>query len=133
MKSNACSFLVGFAMVFMAGISNAQIITEVTSSEFYENHMALLEEESTVLIDGRSQEMFEAGHIAGAIFIDAFQDGFLPQLSSYAGKTTIVVYCSSNRRTTVLINALKTFYTGHIVCICDGINGWKENGLPVVK
>jgi rhodanese-related sulfurtransferase len=110
---------------------HAQVITEVSSLEFYENHMQLLEEETTVLIDGRSKEMFEEGHIAGAVFIDAFQDGFLPGLSSYAGKSVIVVYCTNRRRSTVLIDALKTFYTGHIVCICDGITGWKQNNLPV--
>jgi len=124
------SFLV---ILHMTMISQAQIITELTSLDFYENHMHLIEQEGTVLIDGRSKEMFDKGHIEGAIYIDAFQDGFLPELSSYAGKSTIVVYCTTKRRTTVLIDALKTFYTGHIVCICDGMTGWLANDLPVVK
>ncbi len=133
MKTTVSLLLTVLIIVMVSGFSNAQIITEVTSVEFYEKHRYLLEEEGTVLIDGRSQEMFEKGHIAGAIFIDAFQDGFLPELSSYAGKSTIVIYCTTNRRTTVLINALKNFYTGHVVCICDGMTGWLQNGLPVVK
>lgn len=117
----------------VSGIAHGQIITELTSLEFYENHIHLLENENTVLIDGRSKEMFDEGHIAGAVYIDAFQEGFLPELSAYAGKSTIVVYCTTKRRTNVLIDALKTFYTGHIVCICDGITGWRQNNLPVVK
>ena len=117
----------------VSGIAQAQVITEVSSLEFYENHMHLLEEKTTVLIDGRSKELFEEGHIAGAVYIDAFQNGFLPELSSYAGKSVIVVYCTTKRRTSVLIDALKTFYTGHVICICDGITGWKQNNLPVVK
>jgi rhodanese-related sulfurtransferase len=125
-----CLFLL--MLSYFPVISHAQVITEVSSLEFYENHMPLLEKETTVLIDGRSKEMFEEGHIAGAVFIDAFQDGFLPELSAYAGKSVIVVYCTTRRRTTVLIDALKTFYTGHVIWISDGITGWKQNNLPVV-
>lgn len=120
-------------MISMACVAHAQIITETNSLEFYETHMHLLKEETTVLIDGRSSEMFDEGHIEGAIMIDAFKEGFLPELSSFAGRSTIVVYCTTVRRTNVLIDALKTFYTGHIFCICDGITGWKQNNLPIVK
>lgn len=133
MKASKLNLFTLLAILLVTTLSHAQVITELTSLDFYENHMHLLEEERTVLIDGRGQEMYEKEHIAGAIYIDAFQDGFLPELSSYAGKKTMVIYCTTNRRTTVLINALKEFYTGHIICICDGITGWKEHGLPVVQ
>ncbi len=133
MKPLIVRFILLLFMLTTTYVGQSQIITEVTSLEFYEHHMHLLEDDKTVLIDGRSAEMFEKEHIAGAVYIDAFQDGFLPELSSYAGKSCIVVYCTTNRRTKVLIDALKTFYTGHVVCICDGITGWKLNNLPLVK
>jgi rhodanese-related sulfurtransferase len=133
MKPLIVGYLSLLLMMTTAYMGQSQIITEVSSLEFYEHLMHMLGEETTVLIDGRSKEMFEKEHIAGAIYIDAFQDGFLPELSSYAGKSCIVVYCTTNRRTKVLIDSLKTFYTGHVVCICDGITGWKQHNLPLVQ
>jgi rhodanese-related sulfurtransferase len=133
MKPVIVRFILLLCMLTTTYVGQSQIITEVTSLEFYENHMHLLEDDKTVLIDGRSKAMYEEGHIAGAVYIDAFQDGFLPELSSYAGKSVIVVYCTTKRRSTVLIDCLKTFYTGHIVCMCDGITGWQQNNLPIVK
>lgn len=133
MKAKNFKFVWLSAIMCISLFARAQEITEVISLEFYEHYMHLLEKETTVLIDGRSKELFEKGHIAGAVYIDAFQDGFLPELSGYAGKSIIIVYCTTKRRATVLIESLKTFYTGNIICICDGITGWQQNNLPIVN
>lgn len=133
MKPVIVRFILLLLMMTTSYMGQSQVITELTALEFYEHHMHLLEDDNTILIDGRSKEMFEKEHIAGAVCIDAFQDGFLPELSSYAGKTNIVIYCTTNRRATVLVNALKTFYTGHIAYICDGITAWKQHDLPTKK
>lgn len=80
----------------------------------------------TVLIDGRSAEMFSEKHIAGAINIDAFQEKLKLELKRYGRKKQIIVYCSNHRRAELIIEELKEMnYKKEIVFISDG-NKWLD-------
>lgn len=86
----------------------------------------------TVLIDGRSAEMFAKKHIKGALNIDAFEDSFALELKKYLDKEEIIVYCTNHRRAEILIEKLKEMqFHGKIIFISDGINGWGSAGLPI--
>jgi phage shock protein E len=104
----------------------------VTSVEFYENHYHLLTDSNVVVIDGRTPAMFATGHILNAIQIDADVENVEALLKAAAIKPTIVVICTTNRRTGDIIKSLDTFYKGRIIAIDDGMRGWKENGLPII-
>jgi rhodanese-related sulfurtransferase len=104
----------------------------VTSVEFYENYYHLLSDSNVVVIDGRTPEMFASGHILNAIQIDADVENVDVLLKAAAIKPTVVVICTTNRRTGDIIKYLDTFYMGQIIAINDGMRGWKENGLPII-
>lgn len=104
----------------------------VTSVEFYENYYHLLSDSNVVVIDGRTPAMFATGHILNAIQIDADVKNVEDLLKAAAVKPTIVVICTTNRRTGDIIKCLDTFYRGKIIAIDDGMRGWKANGLPII-
>lgn len=87
---------------------------------------------TSVLIDGRSSQMFADAHIKGAINIDAFQSGVDLKLKRYLGKEQIIVYCTTQKRSKLLIENLKKIkFNGEIIFITDGITGWNSAGHEV--
>ncbi len=129
----ACALLFTIALPVACSPDNPQI-TGLSSLEFYEQYVHLLESDGgAVIIDGRTDEMFSRGHLPLAINIDADNPQLKELLQPYADEPLIVVYCTTIRRTSVIVGALITFYEGQIIYINDGLVGWIRNGLPVAN
>lgn len=110
-----------------------QSVTVVTAKEFFEHHMDLIHDSETLIIDGRSDEMFAGGHIENAINIDADMENLEDELKKHIDVPRIVVYCTTNRRTYDILYVLENIYKGEIIYISDGISGWRSNGFPEKK
>jgi len=88
----------------------------------------------TVLIDGRSDEMFTTKHIDGAININAFSDSVKNDLKNYLDAESIIVYCTNHKRADLIIKKLiELEYNKEIIFITDGINGWISSGYKTVS
>lgn len=121
-----------FLLVFAPILVSAQNIMHLSSNEFSNNYNSFLND-STVIIDGRTMEMYNSGYIKNAKNIDAFKPDAEKMLSEFLNKKTIVVYCTMNNRSLTLIEILKeNNFKGEIIDITDGITGWKANGFEVV-
>lgn len=112
------------------GVFDQRVIS-VTAHQFFENYLHLLDDKETLVIDGRTQEMFSEGHLKNAINIDADDPNLLELLQQHLVTPRVLVYCTTNRRTTDIVNELVKMYEGEIVIISDGYSGWFENGFPV--
>lgn len=110
---------------------SSQNITAVNSQEFFENYLHLFEDSTAIVIDGRTEEMFSGGCLGNAINIDADDPDLSKLLKPFMEQPLIVLYCTTVRRTTTIIETLKEIYNGDIIYISDGIRGWKQNGFPV--
>ncbi|MBE9469278.1 MAG: rhodanese-like domain-containing protein [Bacteroidetes bacterium] len=89
---------------------------------------------STIIIDGRSDEMYAKKHIDGAINIDAFSDLVKTELKKYLEAKKIIVYCTNHKRAEAIIEILKELkYKGKITFIADGINAWISSGYKTVR
>ena len=119
------------ACVSYPGESSGQQVIGVSSLEFYKNHRHLLEDDGALIIDGRTATMFASGHLKNAINIDADDLNLIELLQEHSHEPLIVVYCTTDRRTGDIVEALMEFYQGDIIYISDGIRGWQQNGLPV--
>jgi len=111
---------------------NAQNIFEFSASEAH-NIILDLDPKNAVLIDGRTQAMCYDGHIINAVNINAFLPDVNEKLKPYLSKKQIVVYCTNQNRSLKLIDALESMnYSGEILFVTDGINGWKANDFDIV-
>ncbi len=108
-----------------------QEIRGLTSVEFFEQYGDRLDDEDLLIIDGRTEEMFSHERIGNAINIDADSEDLAEQLSKHLDRPLIVIYCTTIRRALDIVNKLKGVYEGEIICITDGVSGWKRHGLPV--
>jgi rhodanese-related sulfurtransferase len=109
----------------------AQSIYEIDSPKAFEI-LKSFNHQTGILIDGRSSTMFVSGHIEKAIQIDAYEENLEENLIPYLTKGKIMVYCTTHKRTNVILDKLKELgYKGEIIAMMDGITGWKEKNLPL--
>ena len=90
-----------------------------------------LTDPDVVLLDVRTAEEYNEGHITNAINIDVREDGFVEKVKSsiLVGKT-VAVYCRSGKRSANAAGMLaKEGYK--VVNLLGGIMAWKEAGMPV--
>lgn len=118
-------FLVCFSFISMAQVvdtlKSEQIYTVLTSCEY-----------NKTIIDGRDSAKYYSGYIKNAIYVDAFSEDALLLLKNYIVDDTLIVYCSNQTRSLIIIDKLKELnYRGKIIYMQDGIVGWKNNGYPI--
>ena len=96
-----------------------------------EGFAKLIAEPGVVVLDVRTAEEFNEGHIEGALLIDWKQDGFLEKAQAVLPKDrTIAVYCRSGRRSAGAAEMLAA--EGYkLVNLDGGILAWKEANRPV--
>ncbi len=120
-----------YSFVLVCGMVNSQQVTAVSSQEFYEKYRHLLDDGEALIIDGRTERMYSAGHLKNAINIDADDPRLIPLLEKHLDEPLIVVYCTTVRRTHKIVNTLRDMYDGEIIYISDGLRGWQLNGFPL--
>jgi len=94
----------------------------------------LVDKKAGLILDVRTPEEFQAGHIAGAINIDwKNQDEFKTKIKALAKDKTLLVYCHSGHRSGLATQYLKSQGYEKIYNLETGIMGWKADNFAVVK
>lgn len=118
-----CSFFITSAL--------ASETPQISQQEF----LASLEQpnHNIVLLDVRSEEEYNKGHIVGAINIshDTVEDN-LAALSQYKN-SKVVVYCRSGRRAGLAEAVLTSNGFTNIIHLTGDMNAWLDAKLPVVS
>ena len=97
-------------------------------SQGNEDFAKTISKKSTQLVDVRTPQEYEAGHIPGALNIDVKSTDFDTQVAKLNKKKPVAVYCRSGVRSRIA--ASKMAGMGFTVYNLDkGINGW--NGETV--
>lgn len=89
----------------------------------------LIEDPNTVVLDVRTANEFEEGHIDGALNIDQSQDDFVQKAkAALPTDKTIAIYCRSGRRS--VSAAEKLAAEGYrVLNLKGGIIAWEEAGM----
>lgn len=115
-----------FAITVFAGET-----PKISQQEFLEALKA--PNNNIILLDVRSEDEYNQGHIAGAINISHNKiEENLSQLAQYK-KNTVVVYCRSGRRAGVAENILSSNGFNDLRHLTGDMNGWLEEKLPVIN
>lgn len=85
-----------------------------------------------VLIDVRTPEEFNAGHIAGATNIDIYSNSFEQQIKQINKTKTVLVYCRSGSRSAQAANILRR--NGYqVLDLAGGVGAWYQSGKKLVQ
>ena len=87
---------------------------------------------TAILIDVRSDNEWDAGHLEGAAFISYDWDDRLEPLKSLPNNRPILVYCEAGGRSGVITEELRIIGHPYIIDLVGGMEEWTNNNGAVV-
>lgn len=124
------SFLLTGWTLLIALSLNAQSVKTINSTDVG----ALLQKNNKIVVlDVRTPGEFNSGHLKGAINIDLHQSDALNRISKLDKNATYLVYCRTKNRSGVVVNNMIQNGFKDVYQMMDGMVGWNQNNLPVVK
>ena len=112
--------------IFSCELINSPEINIISESDFVE-----IQDSDYTLIDVRTQDEFDLGHIDGAINLDFYSETFQNDVLSLPKNETIVLYCRTNNRSSKTANILKENGFKEISVLEGGITEWVKNGNDI--
>ena len=114
----------------LAGCSSSNEATKkVDPVEFSE----VIAQPGVIILDVRTPEEFNAGHIANAININMADSNFSSEVSKLDKNATVAVYCRSANRSAVATKEMAELGFTDMYDMQGGIIDWETAGGPVVQ
>ena len=111
---------------FSCELLSSPEINIISESDFIE-----LQDSDYTLIDVRTQDEFDLGHINSAINLDFYSDTFKNDILSLPKNETIVLYCRTNNRSSKTATILKENGYRDVLVIKGGITEWVKSGNDI--
>ena len=107
------------------------ILKDVSNDEFA---ALLAAKEGALLLDVRTPEEWEEGHLEGAAHADYWGDeaAFEAAMNAIPRTRPVLVYCAGGGRSGLTAKELVAAGHQEVYNLEDGISGWEGQGLPVV-
>ena len=130
--------LLVMAVTLSSGCSNAQtekktgpILKDVSNAEFQQLMTSL---DGALLLDVRTPEEWNEGHLAGAAHTDYWGDEkeLEDAMNSIPRDRPVLVYCAGGGRSGLTAKELVAAGHKEVYNLENGISGWERDGLPVV-
>ena len=118
--------ILSLVLVFSCELLNTTEISMISESDFVE-----IQDSDYILIDVRTQEEFDLGHIDSAINLDFYSDTFQNEILSLPKNEKIVLYCRTNNRSSKTATILKENGYREILVIRGGITEWVKKGNDI--
>ena len=96
------------------------------AAEVFEN-----QPDDLVVLDVRTPDEFNAGHLDGAIMIDFYEADFRAQIAELDRDVPYLLYCRSGNRSGSTADIMADLGFSDVIDIDGGINAWQAAGQPV--
>ena len=93
----------------------------------------LIDKGEVVVLDVRTPDEWNSGHIEGAKLNNVYDDTFVEKLSKMDKDSTTIVYCRSGARSARAQSVMKQQGFKSVVNMTGGMNGWLALDYPVVR
>lgn len=120
-------------------IKNVEIITKSTlvsvSAKKFKSFTDIVTKNDikNVILDVRTLQEFQAGHIKNSIMLDFYKPDFTQKLSKLNKTKTYLIYCRSGNRTGQTLKIMKKLGFTSVYNLKYGINDWNRNGFKLVR
>lgn len=122
-----------FLFISLCGFSQSDPIHESISVQQADSLIkAYIDSSNFVILDVRTTEEYESGHIENAINLDYFSNEFNQNLALLNKDTVYLVYCKSGARSNATLNKMKALEFQTVYNMLGGIEAWISAGFPVV-
>ena len=114
-------------LVYSCQFFESNEINEISDAQFTE-----IQDTDYILVDVRTIEEYESGHIQDAINFDFYSGSFQKEILSLDKSSSIILYCRTQNRSTKTANYLKENGYKEINVLEGGITSWVKNGNDLV-
>jgi len=111
-----------------SSIENQYVIENINAAKFKEK---LENSDNHVLIDVRTPDEFDSGHINSALNIDIYNSNFENEISKLEREKPVFLYCRSGGRSATAANKLKELGFKTIYNLEGGITAWNSNQFRI--
>lgn len=106
---------------------NAQEVTAVEAAEILKQNPDIR------ILDVRTGFEYRRGHLKGSINLNYYSLSFEDHLAQLDKDITWLVHCRTGVRSSKTIPLMKEAGFTNVIDVSDGIVGWQNAGLPLVK
>ena len=117
---------------FLVLIYSCQIFDSSEINVISDNQFIEIQDNDYILVDVRTLEEYESGHIQDAIHFDFYSESFQKEILSIDKSFSIILYCRTKNRSTKTANYLKENGYKEIAVLEGGITSWIKNGNDLV-
>ena len=114
-------------LVYSCQIFESNEINEISDIQFTE-----IQDTDYILVDVRTTEEYESGHIQDAVNFDFYSESFQNDILILDKSSSIILYCRTQNRSTKTANYLKENGYKEITVLEGGITSWVKNGNDLV-
>ena len=114
-------------LVYSCQIFESNEINEISDAQFTE-----IQDSDYILVDVRTIEEYESGHIQDAKHFDFYSESFQKEILSLDKSSSIILYCRTQNRSIKTANYLKENGYKEITVLAGGITSWVKNGNDLV-
>ena len=118
--------LLSLIFIFSCEFRSSSEINLVSATDLVEVQGA-----NFILIDVRTRDEYDLGHITNAINFDFYSETFQDSILALPKNENIILYCRTNNRSTKTANILKENGFDNISVIKGGITEWVRNGNDI--
>ncbi len=109
------------------------IIKDVTPQETFDLIQRNQDNPEFIIVDIRTPEEFNGGHIQGAILIDFRADNFEAEMGKLDKDKAYLIYCRTGNRSRRSFATIKKLHFTEVYHLAKGITGWQADGFTVTK
>lgn len=124
--------MIRFVFFFPLFVYSCQIFESTEINVISDTHFIEIQDTDYILVDVRTIEEYESGHIQDAINFDFYSESFHKEILSLDKSSSIILYCRTQNRSTKTANFLKENGYREITVKEGGITSWVKNGNDLV-
>ena len=117
------------AAIALAGCSSG---TSATEDVDVQGFAEVIKDQNIMILDVRTPEEFNQGHIAGSVNIDVSSSDFVSKVSELDKTKTYAVYCRSGNRSQVATGEMEKLGFTSLYNMTGGAIDWAAAGFPLV-
>jgi len=121
--------IIFFSLIF---IFSCEFLSTTEVNIISDNQFLEMQDTDYTLIDVRTTEEYESGHIQNALNFDFYSESFQKDILTLEKNSQIILYCRTQNRSTKTADFLKENGYREIKVIEGGITSWVKNGNDLV-
>ncbi len=111
---------------------NSSLQTE-TAKDISPQEFQKLIGENSIVLDVRTADEYNAGHLEGAVNIDFFSTNFMDEVLKLDKSKILLIHCASGGRSSKAMSQLSGKGFNYLYNMLGGFGAWKQSNLPIVK